>query len=78
MATITVRDLPEDVRAALKRRAALNHRSMEAEVRTILTDTVLDVGWMQTLIAVAEDYRDSGGLDLEVPDRELPRPVELP
>ncbi len=36
MATLTIRDLPEEVRTALKARAAEHNRSMEAEVREIL------------------------------------------
>ena len=40
MATITVRDLDEATRDALRVRAARNGRSMEAEVRDILTTAV--------------------------------------
>lgn len=40
MAAITVRDLDEGVRRGLKVRAARNNRSMEAEVRAILTQAV--------------------------------------
>lgn len=40
MATISVRDLDEDVAARLKVRAARHGRSMEAEVRAILTETL--------------------------------------
>lgn len=42
MAAITVRSLDEDVRRRLKVRAARNNRSMEAEVRAILTTVVAD------------------------------------
>lgn len=40
MATITVRDLDEEVRSRLRVRAAENGRSMEAEVRAILEEAV--------------------------------------
>lgn len=40
MAQFTVRDLEEDVKALLKRRAELHGRSMEEEVRCILRDAV--------------------------------------
>ncbi|ARJ04413.1 hypothetical protein GCM10010988_31850 [Cnuibacter physcomitrellae] len=40
MATITVRDLDESTRDALRIRAARNGRSMEAEVREILNAAV--------------------------------------
>jgi plasmid stability protein len=36
MATLTIRKLPDDVRDALRLRAARNGRSMEAEVREML------------------------------------------
>jgi plasmid stability protein len=37
MAQLTIRNLDDDVQAGLRVRAAQNHRSMEAEVRAILT-----------------------------------------
>jgi plasmid stability protein len=40
MATITVRDLDDSTRSKLRVRAARNGRSMEAEVREILTAAV--------------------------------------
>ena len=43
MAMLTVRNLPDEVHRALRIRAAYNGRSMEAEVRKILEDTVKDV-----------------------------------
>lgn len=42
MATITVRNLPEEVRRRLRRRAARAGRSMEAEIRDILTHASLE------------------------------------
>ena len=38
MATLTIRNLEEEVVAALKARAKRNHRSLEAEVRAVLHD----------------------------------------
>lgn len=40
MAQIVVRKLDEDVKARLRQRAVKNGRSLEAEVRTILTEIV--------------------------------------
>ena len=40
MASITIRNLDDDVKTRLRVRAAENHRSMEEEVRIILRDTV--------------------------------------
>jgi plasmid stability protein len=42
MATLTIRNLPDDVRDRLRVRAAKNGRSMEAEARTVLTEAVSD------------------------------------
>ena len=44
MAMLTVRNLPDEVHRALRVRAALRGRSTEAEVRTILSETVLPQG----------------------------------
>ena len=44
MPTITIRGLDDDVVRALKVRAAREGRSMEAEVRTILTSAVAGSG----------------------------------
>jgi plasmid stability protein len=42
MATLTVRNLPDDVREKLRLRAAQKGRSTEAEVRSLLTAAVAD------------------------------------
>ena len=44
MAMLTVRSLPDEVHRALRVRAALRGRSTEAEVRAILSETVLPEG----------------------------------
>jgi plasmid stability protein len=41
MATLTIRNLPDDVRDRLRQRAAKAGRSMEAEVRALLTEASL-------------------------------------
>jgi len=76
MATITVRDLDETVRDRLRRRAAANGRSMEAEARAILAEAVMDVAWLDTLVEVSSTYSSSGP-ELEQPERDLPREVVL-
>ena len=40
MATLTIRDLPDDDRDALRVRAAEHGRSMEAEVRVLIHDAL--------------------------------------
>jgi len=50
MAQLVVRDIEEAVKIGLRRRAKINGRSMEAEVREILRDAAMDeVGTRQPL-----------------------------
>ena len=44
MAQFTIRNIEEDVKVRLKRRAARNGTSLEAEVRDILRTALLDEG----------------------------------
>lgn len=79
MAAVSVRDLDESVRERLRVRAARHGRSMEAEIRAILTDAVTrptdSSGLAQTLLA---RFGDLGGVELELPSRaEAPRAADL-
>lgn len=81
MAAISVRDLDEEVAGRLKMRAARHGRSMEAEVRAILSDAVAeDENDLPNLAqAVRERFAAVGGVDLEIPlRREMPRAAEFP
>lgn len=81
MAAISVRDLNEDVAARLKLRAARHGRSMEAEVRAILTDTLAsDEDDLPNLgQAIRERFADLDGAELELPARrDRPRAADLP
>lgn len=78
MATVSVRGLDESVRERLCVRAAQHGRSMEAEIRAILTEAVSlptdPKGLAQTLLARLGDL---GGVDLELPSRtEVPRAAD--
>ena len=80
MAAVSVRDLDETVRERLRVRAAQHGRSMEAEIRAILTDAVSaptdPMGLAQALLDRFGD--DLGGVDLELPSRaEAPRAADL-
>lgn len=44
MATLTIRNLPDEVHDALRRRAAEHRRSMEAEAREVLSEAVTPRG----------------------------------
>ena len=79
VAAVSVRDLDESVRERLRVRAARHGRSMESEIRAILTDAVTrptdSSGLAQTLLA---RFGDLGGVELELPSRaEAPRAADL-
>ena len=74
MATITVRSLDPEVQRRLKRRAARNERSMEAEARAILTAAVEEESFVDAWL---EAIRDLRGDQVPLPKRSLPRPVDL-
>ncbi|WP_067977062.1 FitA-like ribbon-helix-helix domain-containing protein [Mycolicibacter icosiumassiliensis] len=81
MAAISVRDLDERVAARLKMRAAQHGRSMEAEVRAILTHAVAESEHDRPNLAQAirERFGAIGGVDLEIPPHaEMPRVTEFP
>jgi plasmid stability protein len=69
MAVMTIRGLDDDVRDKLRIRAAQHGRSMEAEVRAILTDAV-ESPVERTLVDMLLQMREAlGGLELELPPR---------
>ena len=75
MAALSIRDLGDDVRERLRVRAATHGRSMEAEIRAILTEAVSepdhDAGLAQTLLT---RFGALGGVDLDLPTRsQVPR-----
>ena len=60
MATMTIRNIPDEVHRALKIRAAANGRSAEAEVRQILASTVRPestVPFGQLLVEIGRDVQ---------------------
>ncbi len=71
MASITVRNLDEDLKRRLRVRAAENGRSMEQEVREILRMTIhRDEAPVRNLgTTIHELFRPLGGVDLEIPPR---------
>ena len=75
MATLTVRDLDDSVRDRLRVLAAQHGRSMEAEVRAILTEAVaspVERSLIDTLQAFSAVLADSG-YDLEPMPRQPAR-----
>ena len=74
MASITIRNLDDEVKARLRVRAASNGRSMEEEVRLILRDAVGRKPGSQNLVSIIRShFGPSNGVDLELPPREPAR-----
>jgi plasmid stability protein len=74
MATLTIRNLDENVKRKLQIRAAINGRSMEAEARAILTAAVEDdpeeaVHRKGLGTAIHKRFAPLGGVELEIPPR---------
>lgn len=79
MASITIRNLDDELKSKLRIQAAKNNRSMEEEVRTILADSLSSPKKMQTGKELFENIRRRvapfGGIDLpEIPREEIPEP----
>lgn len=62
MATLTIRNLPDSVRDALRIRAAKNGRSMEAEARALIADTLSEDAQAFTPPEVLERVRKAQAL----------------
>ena len=79
MATLTIRNLDETVKRRLQVRAALNGRSMEAEVRETLSELVSDgsAAPRQGLgTAIHKRFAALGGVELVIPPRQFSsRPI---
>ena len=74
MASITIRNLDDDVKTRLRVRAAGNGRSMEEEARLILGDAVCDERETRDLASIIRSYfGPRNGVDLELPPRDSSR-----
>ena len=71
MASITIRNLDDDVKTRLRVRAAEHHRSMEEEARIILRDAVTGrrTGPRDLATFTRECFASIGGIELELPPR---------
>jgi plasmid stability protein len=73
MAAVSIRDLDDTVRERLRLRAARHGRSMEAEMRAILTAAVTDQSPGAGLFnALADRFAQLGGVELDLPARDTP------
>lgn len=70
MASITIRNLDDEVKTLLRVRAAEHHRSMEEEVRLILRDAMGRKPSSRNLAEITQAYfGPENGVDLELPPR---------
>lgn len=70
MASITIRNLDDEVEMRLRVRAAEHHRSMEEEARMILHQAVGPRPSSHNLAEITEAYfGPNNGVDLELPSR---------
>ena len=72
MASITIRNLDDEVKTRLRVRAAGNGRSMEEEARLILGEAVGRASQSRNLANIVRShFGPSRGVDLELPAREI-------
>ena len=70
MASITIRNLDDDVKTRLRVRAAEHHRSMEEEARLILGQAVTPKPSSRSLAEITRHwFGPDNGVDLELPPR---------
>ena len=71
MASITIRNLDDEVKTRLRVRTADNGRSMEEEARLIMRDAVGRKPSSRNLASIVRSrFGPSNGVDLELPPRE--------
>lgn len=72
MASITVRNLDDDLKQRLRIRAAQNQNSMEQEVREILREALHQepLTGLDLVKSIRARFEPLGGLELELPPRE--------
>jgi plasmid stability protein len=78
MASLTVRNLPDETHRALRVRAAQHGRSTEAEIRAIIEDAVRPARRVKLGSLLAEIGREAGGVELDIQrDQTSAEPIDL-
>lgn len=83
MASITIRNLDDEVKKRLRKQAAENGRSLEAEARDILSRNAHGYGTpapktgLDLFRGLREAVEKYGGVELELPSRKSTRPVNI-
>lgn len=72
MATMTIRNLDDELKARLRVRAAQHGKSMEEEARSILRDALRSepLSGKELVQRIREMVEPYGGIELELPPRE--------
>ena len=72
MATMTIRNLDDELKARLRIRAAQHGKSMEEEARSILRDALKSepLSGKELVQRIREMVEPYGGIELELPPRE--------
>jgi plasmid stability protein len=83
MASITVRRLDDDVKKHLRRQAAEHGRSLEAEVRAILSAGITQSDQRHQSGAdlfrqIHSRFKPLGGIELKLPERGVHRKSRIP
>ncbi len=79
MASLTIRNIDDSLKATLRMSAAANDRSMEEEARQILKRFLLHKKCTQGLgTRIAKRFSEAGGIELPPVPRSLPRQSSLP
>ena len=74
MASMTIRNLDEDIKQRLRVQAAEHGRSMEEEARAILRTALTEAASPTNLAqAIRARFAPLGGVELDIPSRELGR-----
>ncbi len=75
MASITIRNLDDEVKTRLRIRAAEHGRSMEEEARVVLRDAVACEATQEIRLGTAlrDLFSPFGGVELDLPPREYVR-----
>ncbi len=75
MASLTIRNLDNNLKSQLRQRAARHGRSMEAEARAILAETLSAPTVEQNLaVAIHRRFESIGGIEsLPIPSRQTVR-----
>lgn len=73
VAAVSIRSLDEEVKRRLRVRAAQHGRSMESEIRAILTEAVSESAEPDGLMtAILDRFGAVGGVELDLPARSTP------